>query len=104
MGATERFQAIARDQHGNVMPGVNFDFSSSGSAATVDRTGLARGSVGGDRNHHGECRREKRVCCVNCCCRSSVTADLDSSQRLTVDSFDSGGTAAKLHRCGTRPI
>jgi len=47
VGATERFQAIARDQHGNVMPGVNFDFSSSGSAATVDRTGLAKGLSAG---------------------------------------------------------
>jgi peptidoglycan/xylan/chitin deacetylase (PgdA/CDA1 family)/uncharacterized protein YjdB len=47
VGATERFQAIARDQHGNVMPGVNFDFSSSGSAATVDRTGVAKGMAAG---------------------------------------------------------
>jgi peptidoglycan/xylan/chitin deacetylase (PgdA/CDA1 family) len=47
VGAAEQFQAIARDQHGNVMPGVNFDFSSSGSAATVDRTGLAKGMSAG---------------------------------------------------------
>jgi peptidoglycan/xylan/chitin deacetylase (PgdA/CDA1 family)/uncharacterized protein YjdB len=47
VGATEQFQAIAKDQHGNAMLGVTFAFSSSGSAATVDSTGLAKGMSAG---------------------------------------------------------
>lgn len=46
-GGTEQFQAIAIDQHGNSMPGVTFTFSSSGGAATVDGTGLAKGASAG---------------------------------------------------------
>ena len=47
VGGTEQFHAIAKDQHGTVMSGVSFSFSSSGSAATVDSAGLAKGmSVG----------------------------------------------------------
>lgn len=47
VGATEQFQAIATDQQGNAMSGVNFIFSSSSSAATVDNTGLAKGMSAG---------------------------------------------------------
>ena len=43
LGATEQFQAIGNDQHGNTMSGVTFAFSSSGGAATVDSNGLAKG-------------------------------------------------------------
>jgi hypothetical protein len=47
VGSTKQFQAIAKDRHGSVMSGVSFVFSSSGSAATVDNAGLAKGmSVG----------------------------------------------------------
>lgn len=43
VGATARFEAIAKDQHGNVMPGVAFEFRSSNSTASVDSAGLAEG-------------------------------------------------------------
>ena len=43
VGGTRQFQAIAKDQHGAVMSGVSFGFSSSGSAATVNNAGLAKG-------------------------------------------------------------
>jgi hypothetical protein len=47
VGATVQYQAVAKDQHGNTLEGVNFAFVSSGAAATVDRVGLAKGmSVG----------------------------------------------------------
>src|SRR5580704_8392898 len=47
VGATQQFQAVATDQQGNAMAGVNFTFSSSSSAATVDNTGLAKGMSAG---------------------------------------------------------
>jgi peptidoglycan/xylan/chitin deacetylase (PgdA/CDA1 family) len=47
IGGTEQFQAIATDQSGNIMPDVAFTFSSSGNAATVDSSGLARGMAVG---------------------------------------------------------
>ena len=43
VGASERFQATAQDQHGNTISGVTFVFTSSGNAATVDSTGMAKG-------------------------------------------------------------
>ena len=47
VGATLQYQAIAQDQHGNTIPGVEFAFTSSGTAAIVDSNGLAKGlSVG----------------------------------------------------------
>src|ERR1700693_3307569 len=38
VGATQQFQAIATDQQGNAMSGVNFIFSSSSGPSTVDNT------------------------------------------------------------------
>jgi Bacterial Ig-like domain (group 2) len=47
VGGTRQFQVIAKDQHGAVMSGATFAFSSSGGAATVDNSGLAKGMLVG---------------------------------------------------------
>jgi peptidoglycan/xylan/chitin deacetylase (PgdA/CDA1 family) len=47
VGNAEQLQAVAKDQNGNTMAGVNFTFSSSSSAATVSSTGLVKGVAAG---------------------------------------------------------
>ena len=47
VGSTEQLEPTAKDQNGNVMPGINFTFSSSSAAATVSQAGLVRGVSAG---------------------------------------------------------
>ncbi len=47
VGASEQLQPVAKDQNGNVMPGITFTFSSTGGAASVSQTGLVKGVAAG---------------------------------------------------------
>src|SRR3984957_14829008 len=47
VGATQQFQAVATDQNGNAMAGVDFTFFSFSGEATEDNTRLAKGMSAG---------------------------------------------------------
>jgi peptidoglycan/xylan/chitin deacetylase (PgdA/CDA1 family) len=47
VGSSEQLQPVAKDQNGNVMPGITFTFSSSGGAANVSQTGVVKGIAPG---------------------------------------------------------
>jgi peptidoglycan/xylan/chitin deacetylase (PgdA/CDA1 family)/uncharacterized protein YjdB len=47
VGATQQLQATAKDQNGDVVPGMNFAFSSSSGVVTVNSTGLVKGVTPG---------------------------------------------------------
>ena len=47
VGSSEQLQPVAKDQNGNVMPGIAFTFSSSSTAASVSQTGVVKGIAAG---------------------------------------------------------